>query len=66
MQRKILNYLENICRCERVEEITIDNDVQAKFANYIEAYTKLSINDKKKGIFVYIHILDDEVSDLLK
>lgn len=88
------------------------NDVQEKFDKYIETYTKLSIDDKKKeiieklrnmisncelinrnfgrnhdllinrelidlkeipltekdfleGIFVYIHTLDDEVSDLL-
>ncbi|MBR2708493.1 MAG: hypothetical protein IKE90_03560 [Bacilli bacterium] len=88
------------------------NNLQEKFDKYIEAYTKLSIDDKKKeiieklrsmitnymlvnnnlgrnhellinrelidlkeipltekdfleGIFVYIHTLDDEVSDLL-
>lgn len=87
-------------------------NLQKKFDDYIEAYTKLSINDKKKevieklrnmisnyelinrklgrehkllinrelidlkeipltekdfleGIFVYIHTLDDEVSELL-
>lgn len=89
-----------------------EKDIQEKFDKYIEAYTKLSIDDKKKeiieklrnmissyelvnrnlgrqhdllinrelidlkeipltekdfleGIFVYIHTLDDEVSDLL-
>ena len=90
----------------------MENNIQEKFDKYIEAYTKLSIDDKKKeiieklrsmisnyeivnrnlgrghellinrelvdlkeipltekdfleGIFVYIHTLDDEVSDLL-
>ena len=89
-----------------------NSNIQEKFDKYIEAYTKLSIDDKKKevieklrnmisnyelinrtlgrehellinrelidlkeipltekdfleGIFVYIHTLDDEVSDLL-
>ena len=90
----------------------MSNNIQEKFDKYIEAYTKLSIDDKKKevieklrnmisnyelinrklgrehellinrelidlkeipltekdfleGIFVYIHTLDDEVSELL-
>ena len=90
----------------------MDNNLQKKFDDYIESYTKLSINDKKKqvieklrnmisnyelinrklgrkhellinreliylkeipltekdfleGIFVYIHTLDDEISNLL-
>ena len=90
----------------------MDNEIQESFDQYIEAYTNLSIDDKKKeiieklrsmisnymlinqnlgrehellinkelidlkeipltekdfleGIFVYIHTLDDEVSDLI-
>lgn len=91
----------------------MNNEIQESFDKYIEAYTKLSIDDKKKeiieklksmitnymlisqslgrnhdllinkelidlkkipltekdfleGIFVYIHTLDDEISDLLE